>query len=266
MILGMSCFATVPIFLILVALALDAGAQKCGSDAQSTIATDRPQNTASSIVVPCGSLQFENGFLVTGNGGQQTTDFPETSVRFGIARKTELRLGVPNYFYNFDTGSGFTNGFGDISVGFKQQLGPVAKFDVSLIPTVSLPSGASPISSHGYDPTLQLPWSRGLSKNWTLAGMFSVAWPTQSGRRNTTGQASMYFDRQLTAPWDAYVEYSGSFPERGSPQHLINTGMAYKLSKHQQLDFHVIFGLSAATPDYQIGLGYSFRLQVIHAK
>jgi hypothetical protein len=252
--------------VIVAGLAFRAGAQECGSDAQSTIATDRPQFTASSIVVPCGSLQFENGFLVTGNGGQQTTDFPETSVRFGIARKTELRLGAPNYFYNYDTGSGFTNGFGDMSVGFKQQLGPVAKFDVSLIPMVSLPSGANLISSHGYDPMVQLPWSRGLSKNWTVAGMFSVSWPTQSGKRNTTGQASMYFDRQLTAPWDVYVEYSGSFPERGGPQHFINTGMSYKLSPHQQLDFHAVFGLSAATPDYQIGLGYSFRLQVIHAR
>ncbi|MBV8115023.1 MAG: transporter [Silvibacterium sp.] len=252
---------------IMAVLAHEAGAQKCGSDAQSTIATDRPQNTASSIVVPCGSLQFENGFLVTGNGGQQTTDFPETAVRFGILRKTELRLGVPNYFYNYDTGSEFTNGFGDMSVGFKQQLGPTpGNFNVSLIPSVSLPTGAHLISSHDYDPTVQLPWSRGLPRNWTIAGMFSVAWPTQSGRRNRTGQASMYFDRQLTAPWDAYVEYSGSFPEREGPQNVINTGMAYKLSPHQQLDFHVIFGLSAATPDYQIGLGYSFRLQVIHAK
>jgi len=266
MILDMPRFASVLIFLVMGSLSLEAAAQKCGSDAGSTIATDRPQVTSSSIVVPCGSLQFENGFLVTGNDGQQTTDLPETTVRFGILRKTELRLGVPNYFYNFDTGSGFTNGFGDMSVGFKQQLGPMAKFDVSLIPSVSLPSGANLISSHGYDPSLQLPWSRGLSKNWTVAGMFSVAWPTQSGRRNTTGQASMYFDRQLTASWDAYVEYSGAFPERGSPQHLINTGMAYKLSPHQQLDFHVIFGLSAATADYQIGLGYSFRLQVIRAQ
>lgn len=258
--------SAVIVTVMLPALALPAGGQKCGSDAQSTITTDRPQFTSSSIVVPCGSLQFENGFLVTGNGGQQTTDFPETSVRFGVLRKTELRLGVPDYFYNYDSASGFTNGFGDMSVGFKQQLGPVAKFDVSLIPSVSLPSGANLISSHGYDPTIQLPWSRGLSKNWTAAGMFSVSWLTQSSRRNRTGQASMYFDRQLTAPWDAYVEYSGSFPERGGPQNFINSGTAYKLSPNQQLDFHVIFGLSAVTPSYQIGLGYSFRLQVIHAR
>ena len=261
-------FSSALIVLTIAALLVpQAHAQKCGSDAQSTISTDRPSNTSSSIVVPCGSLQFENGFLVTGNGGQQTTDFPETSVRFGILRKTELRLTTPNYFYNYDTGSGFTNGFGDITIGFKQQLGPTpGNFNISLIPMVSLPTGADLISSHGYDPSVQLPWSHGLGKNWTVAGMFSVAWPTQSGRRNTTGQASMFFDRQITAPWDAYVEYSGSFPERGGLQHYINTGTSYKLSPHQQLDLHVIFGLSAATPDYQIGLGYSFRLQVIHAR
>jgi hypothetical protein len=259
--------ASALLVILTAALALDATAQKCGSDAQSTIVTGRPSTTSSSIVVPCGSLQFENGFLVTGNGGQQTTDFPETAVRFGILRKTELRLGVPDYFYNYDTGSGFTNGFGDINVGFKQQFGPTpGNFNVALIPNVSLPTGARLISSHDYDPTLQLAWSHSLSRNWTIAGMFSVSWPTQSGRRNPTGQASMYFDRQITKPWDAYVEYSGSFPERGGPQNTINTGTTYKLSPHQQIDFHAIFGLSAATPDYQIGLGYSFRLQVIHAK
>ncbi|HZD50078.1 MAG TPA: transporter [Silvibacterium sp.] len=261
-----SAFAV--IFLLAVGmLAFQANAQKCGSDAQSTIATDRPQITASSIVVPCGSLQFENGFAVTGNGGQQTTDFPETAVRFGIARRTELRLGVPDYFYNYDSGSGFTNGFGDLSLGFKQQLVPTpGKFDVSLIPSVSFPTGANLISSHGYDPTVQLPWSRGLSTNWTVAGMFSVMWPTVDGRHNATGQASMYFDRQLTKPLDAWVEYSGDFPQRGGPEHIIDFGASYKLSPHQQLDFHTGFGLSAAAPDYFIGLGYSLRLQVIRAR
>jgi hypothetical protein len=267
MILGMPRSASALLPLILAGtIAFQAHAQKCGSDAQSTISTDRPQITASSIVVPCGSLQFENGFAVTGNGGQQTTDFPETAVRFGIARKTELRFSVPDYFYNFDTGSGFTNGFGDLSLGFKQQLGPTpGKFDISLISSVSLPTGADLISSHGYDPTVQLPWSRGLSKNWTVAGMFSVMWPTQDGKHNATGQASMYFDRQLTGPWDAWAEYSGAFPQRGGPQNVINFGTSYKVSPHQQLDFHASFGLSAATPAYSIGLGYSFRLQVIHA-
>jgi Putative MetA-pathway of phenol degradation len=248
-------------------VALQTKAQTCGANAQSPISTDRPQITSSSVVFPCGSLQFENGFQETSNGGQRSFDFPETSVRFGIANKTELRLAAPDYFYNDDTASGFTNGFGDLSLGFKQQLGPTrGGFDVSLIPSVSLPSGANMISSHGYDPAVQLPWSRALTKNWTAAGMFSVMWPTEAARRNVTGQSSVYFDRQLRQTWDAYVEYSGAFPQRGGPQHVIDCGTAYKPTPHQQLDFHCNFGLSAATPDHSIGFGYSFRFQVIRSR
>jgi hypothetical protein len=91
-------------------------------------------------------------------------------------------------------------------------------------------------------------------------------WPTESARHNTTGQASVYFDRQLTQPWDAYVEYSGVFPQRGGPQHTIDFGTAYKPTPHQQFDFHCNFGLSAAVPDHSIGFGYSVRFQAIRSK
>jgi hypothetical protein len=99
-----------------------------------------------------------------------------------------------------------------------------------------------------------------------LDGCGNVLWPTEAGRRNVTGQASVYFDRQLTQAMDAYVEYSGAFPERGGPQNLIDFGVAYKPSLHQQPDFHCGFGLSAAVPNHVIGVGYSVRFQVIRAK
>jgi hypothetical protein len=252
---------------IVATLAFHAKAQTCGANAQNPIATDRPQITSSSLVVPCGSLQFENGFQGTANGGQRSFDFPETLVRIGIADKTELRFTAPDYFLNDYTASQFTNGFGDLSLGFKQQLGPIwGGFGVSLIPSVSLPTGANLISSHGFDPTVQLPWSRSLTKNWTAAGMFSLMWPTEGAQRNLTGQASLYFDRQLLRPWDAYVEYSGAFPQRGGPQHVIDFGTAYKPSPNQQLDFHCSFGLSAATPSRSIGIGYSVRFQLIRPR
>jgi hypothetical protein len=216
---------------------------------------------------PLWQPSVENGFQETGNGGHRSFDLLETAVRFGIASKTELRFTTPDYFFNDDTASGFANGFGDLSVGFKQQLGPTRDgFDVSLIPSVSFPTGANLISSHGYDPTVQLPWSRLLTKNWTAAGMFSLMWPTEGALRNLTGQSSVYFDRQLTPSWDAYVEYSGAFPQRGGLQHVIDFGTAYKPSPHQQLDFHCGFSLSAATPDHSIGVGYSVRFQVIRSR
>ena len=48
---------------------------------------------------------------------------------------------------------------------------------------------------------------------------------------------------------------------------MIDFGTSYKISLHEQLDFHWNFGLSAAVPDHSIGFGYSAcRLQAIHPR
>ena len=219
------------------------------------ISTDRPAVAESSTVVPKGSFQAENGFLVTSDQGQSTLDGPETEMRFGVANNTELRLSVPDYYH--DT----ISGFGDLAIGIKQQLGPAAGFDVSIIAFLSIPTGAAAISSHGYDPGLQLPWSRKLSTNWTAAGQLALYWPTQVDARNLTGQATFLLDRQLTNPMDAFIEYAGEFPQRGGPQHLLHLGVAYKITPHNQLDVHYGIGLSSAEVNHFIGIGYSFRIQ-----
>jgi len=232
-----------------------------GSDgAASPIATDRPAVTDSSVVVPLGTLQFENGFAATVSQGQTNLDAPETLLRFGVASKTELRLVAPDYFGQV----GGSSGFGDLAFGMKQQLGPTpGGFDVSLVLSLSLPAGARAISSHGYDPSAQLPWSRALSSNWTAAGMLSVYWPTVAGRRSVTGETTFLMDRQLTKTWDAFVEYAGDFPELGGPRHLVHCGTAYKPAPHHQLDVHAGWGLSSAAVDRFIGVGYSFRFRAV---
>jgi len=239
--------------------------QQGAASVQPVITTDRPAVTDSSIVVPSGYLQFENGFTETGNQGQQGFDFPETLVRFGLTSKTELRFTPPDYFQNFNTGSGFGTGWGDLSLGVKQQLFATSGgFDASLVVSLSFPTGANIISSHGYDPEVQLPWSHPVSKNWTAAGMFSLLWPTEGASRNFTGQASFLLDRQITSRWDAFIEYAGEFPERGGSQDLLHVGTSFKLTPNQQLDFHFGFGLSSAAVHDFVGFGYSFQLQAIH--
>ena len=56
------------------------------------------------------------------------------------------------------------------------------------IMSFSFPTGAPRISSHGYDPSFQLPWSRPCS-NWTAAGMLSVYVPTQNGSHRVVGES-----------------------------------------------------------------------------
>jgi hypothetical protein len=230
------------------------------------IATDRPTVTNSSIVVPAGSLQAENGFLITNNQGQNVADGSETLVRVGILARTEFRFTAPDYYYNLN-GSGIGTGFGDLVLGVKEQLGPLpGKFDVSVTAFVSFPIGVSGVSSGGYDPGLQIAWSRPLSSKWTTAGMLSLYGPTQDHSHNLTGESTLLLDRQLTTPWDAFVEYVADFPERGGTRQLVQFGTALKLGKRQQqqLDFHVGVGLTSAAVNHFIGVGYSFRFRAFH--
>jgi hypothetical protein len=126
---------------------------------QNPIATDRPAITNSSVVVPGGSLQVENGVQTTTAAGQRTVDGPESLVVFGLTDSTELRLTVPDY--NF-AASG--SGFGDVALGIKQQVGHTQSgFDASLIVFLSFPTGANGVTSQGYDPGVQLPWSQKVS-------------------------------------------------------------------------------------------------------
>lgn len=245
--------------LLAVALLMSLAAVARADD--SPIATDRPAVTESSVVVPAGTLQLENGFLYSASQAEETLDGPETEVRFGLLSKTELRLFVPDYYAPLQSGA--ASGLGDLGVGIKQQLGPVAGFDVSVILLLTMPTGAIGISSGRYDPSVQLPWSRALSSNWTAAGMLSVYGLTEDGRRDVTGESTFLLDRQLTKTSDAFVEYAGDFPQRGGPSHLLHFGAAFRPTPNQQLDMHVGVGLSSAAVDHFVGFGYSFRFRLV---
>lgn len=223
------------------------------------IVTDRPDVTESSIVVPKNSLQSENGLTWTSDRGQQTLDLPETLLRFGLLTRTELRFVVPNYFGSL-TGRMAASGFGDLAVGFKEQLGPLpGGFELSVMPALSLPTGAKRISSHGFDPVIKFPWSKDLSNGWSIGGMQSVFWFTHDSRRNPTWEATFYVEKQLTKPWDVFAEYVGDYPKRGGPIQIAHFGTAFKVTPLHQVDFHFGFGLSHAAPARFIGVGYSFR-------
>jgi hypothetical protein len=99
--------------------------------------------------------------------------------------------------------------------------------------------------------------ARRLPENWTLAGQFAAYWPTVESTRDLTAEATVLLDRQLTGPWDAFLEYAADFPRRGGTRQLLHLGTAYKLSARQQIDLHAAVGLSDAAARSYLGLGYS---------
>ena len=227
------------------------------------IVTDRPDVTESSIVVPKGSLQFENGITWTADHGNQSVDLSETLVRFGISRRTELRLVVPNYFE--DVIGPNPSGFDDIAVGVKQQLGPLwGHFDLAVIAALSLPTGADRISSHGFDPFIKFPWSRDLAKGWALGGMQSLFWNTTAGRRNLVWEPTFLVEKEISGPWSVFAEYAGDFAQQGSSKQITHFGTAYRITPKQQIDFHLGFGVSPAAAQHFLAVGYSIRLDRVN--
>ena len=87
--------------LLLSALAggprLARGADNCPTAADE-IATDRPDVTNSSLVVPLESLQAENGMDWTVGHGSNVLDGTNTRLRLGVAHCTGFLIDIPNYF------------------------------------------------------------------------------------------------------------------------------------------------------------------------
>jgi hypothetical protein len=233
------------------------------SDAIPAIVTDRRDVTDAATVVPRESLLVENGATFTRDHGKSLLDGTQSLIRFGVTPRTELRLEVPDYVAALGS-TPDASGFGDSSMGFKQQLGPLlGQVELAVIAGVSLPTGARGVSSGGYDPFVKLPWSLELDRSWSIGGMLSFFWLTEAGRRNSTGQPTFYIERQLTKAWDVFIEYAADYPVHGGPRPILHTGTAYRITPRNQVDLHIGVGVSRAAPDFFVGIGYSFQLDHI---
>jgi Putative MetA-pathway of phenol degradation len=163
----------------------------------SEISTDRPDVTNSSRVVPYGTLQAENGIDWTVRQGSNVVSGSETRLRLGVAQCVEVLADVPTYFYSLNGRA--SSGFSDFVVSIKRELPVPFGFHLSATGGLGFPTGANKISSHGYDPYIQFPWSRRLTDEWSLQGMFTVTWFTSQHASNPTFEPTLSLERDLAA-------------------------------------------------------------------
>jgi hypothetical protein len=228
------------------------------SNGQSDIATDRPDVTNSSLVVPRGSVQVENGINWTTRQSETTIDGSNTRVRFGVAQCTEVLFDLPNYFRPL-RGSA-SAGFSDFSPAIKRQLGNLPG-DIELSATLGLelPTGTARIAGPGYGAYVQFPWSKEIGEGWGISGMFTAFFIPGDPVNNPTLEPTFAVERQLGSRADFFVEYVADHPRRGATSQLFDTGGAYRITRTQQIDFRAGIGLNRAAPDHLFGVGYSFR-------
>ncbi|MCC8950233.1 transporter [Bradyrhizobium sp. Arg62] len=223
------------------------------------IATDRPDVTSSSIVVPVGSLQNENGINLTGRSSGRSIDGSNSRWRLGIAPCLEVLIDLPSYVGTVKSPG--ASGFSDVAPAIKWQISPLpGKIDLSITAGVALPTGAAEIAGRGAQPYIQLPWSWELHDGWGVSGMFTEFFRPAELTGRHMSEATFVIEKKLTERISVFTEYVGDYPDGARPTQLINSGGLYQITPTQQVDFHVAFGLSRNSPNYIVGLGYSFRV------
>src|SRR5882757_411709 len=243
--------------------AVDAQAEGCPT-AKDQIATDRPDVTNSSLVVPVGSFQSENGVNVSASNGGRTIDGTNTRWRLGVAPCLEVLVDLPAYVANVRAPG--NSGFTDVTPAIKWQISPVpGKVDLAAVVGVALPTGAAEIAGLGAQPYVQFPWSWELHDGWGVSGMFTEFFRPSDPASKRVTETTFVVEKKLTHTFSLFTEYVGDYPDGAVPSQLWNSGGLYRLSRNQQVDFHIAFGFNHNSPSYIVGVGYSFRFDGLFA-
>lgn len=237
--------------------------------------TDRPDQTESPQTVKPGSVQVEIGASLTTDkdGGVETETFsvPETLVRIGLTRRTELRVGWSG-LQDVDTEIGrrsfSSDGAADAELGFKLALTDNDRpgTQVGLLLGTSVPVGDDQFTSDSWDLSTRLLVAHTLTDSIGLSYNVGVETFTQDdGFDEDTVAAAIYtvtLGFGLTDTLGAFVEIYGEIglSADGKPQHLFDGGFTYLVRDNLQLDIVGGVGLSDPADDWFVGVGVSFRL------
>ena len=122
----------------------------------SEIATDRPDVTNSSLVVPVGSLQSENGVDLISGGGARALDGTNTRLRVGVSPCLEFLVDLPSYSAGVQGPADW--GFSNLSPALKWQISPLpGKFDLSVTTGVGCRPARAASAVPAYNPTSSSP-------------------------------------------------------------------------------------------------------------
>ena len=244
--------------IVLLTLLMNFNPITAWASIKDEINTDRPDVTNSSLVVPAGSLQIENGINFSERDGGRFVDGTNTRLRAGITNCLEFFVDTPTYFANIRSPE--NSGFSDVAPALKWQVSPVpGKVDLSAVFGVALPTGSVGTAGPGAQPYLQFPWSWELRNGWGLSGMFTEFIRPSDPTSKLITEATFVIEKNVTERASLFVGYVGDYPESGSPAQFLNSGGLYRLGPNQQLDFHVALGLNHNAPSYVVGVGYSVR-------
>ena len=219
----------------------------------SAMITDRPDFTESPIAVPVGSVQIEAGFTWERFSESSAATLPEGLIRWSPILGLELRLGVPNWL----KAPGGGQGFGDLGLGAKFELGRWGAWDAGVLAAATLPTGTDVVSSGELEPQVILTAGRDLGNESSLGVQLAATAP--AGEELLGVMSTVVLGRALSDQVGAFIELAVEQGTSGGSASLLHGGFTYALTPLLQFDIHAAAGISGSAPDGLIGFGFSTR-------
>lgn len=238
--------------------------------AQDTIpmATDRPDQTESAVVVPLKSLQIETGFLFEGDNSNSerhdSYNFNTTLFRYGLFERMELRLGFAYLSVKDYAGTDSvqtSNGFAPLYTGFKilvfEEKGCIPQ--IAFLGGLVLPFTASKEFKANYAaPVMRFAFSNTLSDKLSLGYNLGAEWYGDSAIPDYYYSVSLGYS--ISPKIGIFVEIFGFMPEEGNASHLVDAGLTFLIRPNLQLDVSGGLGLNQPATDGFLSVGLSYRI------
>lgn len=236
--------------------------------AQDKIETDRPGQSESPFLAPRGWFQAEVGLNKENNEGNDYTVMqPTVLLKYGLLKKLELRLEgttLSNHTH-FISNSKTTTGLLPLEIGAKlfltEEKGVLPK--TAFITQVGLPFISSrPFRTPHLSPSFRFTMQNSLSKTISLDYNVGAEWDGFSTTPSWLYTFAPGFN--IGERWYAYVEAFGFITRGERPEHNLNSGIAFLVTKNSRVDLSVGAGLSPDSFKNYIDVGYSFRIPVFN--
>ena len=236
----------------------------------SDFSADRPGIWVTTDVLPGGVTQSESGFAFTtaGTGGQTQHDLTLGSslLRFGLGMNTELRVGGNGYAINNSTEEGTTQhqaGWADMSLGVKVKITSQKGLfpALSVLSSLSLPTGAKALGSGTYDPSFGILWTENLPKQFSYAGTYLLSSVADDSSRLLTHSTAMSIGHPIYKGLAGYSEvvYDTAQTVDGRPFWVFDGGISCTVHNRAQFDVEAGRQFAGIGNSFFVSFGVAYR-------
>ncbi len=225
------------------------------------MATDRPDQTEASSIVPHKHIQLESGFVYEFTNKLQDNITYNTSLfRYGLLKQAELRFQADYTGIKYNGGDSLVNGFAPLKVGTKiyitEEKGLLPEISVIvgfLLPNIGKKSLQAPYTT----PAFRIAASHSVTEMFSLGCNVGAEW----------GGTELFPDYfyslvgafSVTDKLGAFIEGYGYLPEIGGGSLLGDGGLTYKITPDFQLDVSAGLGITKDAPGGFVNAGFSWR-------